>query len=76
MAYGMNKPVIYTCEDNEDAKNRRHFDIDQYNTIFWKPDDLNTNISDLSEKIDNPAFAEKLANRILWVVGKGSYKEQ
>lgn len=76
MAYGLNKPVIHTCEDNEDAKNRRHFDIDQYNTIFWKPDELNTNIRNLSEKIDNPTFAEKLANRILWVVGRGSYKEQ
>ena len=76
MAYGLNKPVIHTCEDNEEAKSRRHFDIDQYNTIFWKPNDLNTNIHDLSGKIDNPTFAEKLANRILWVVGKGSYTKQ
>jgi hypothetical protein len=75
MAYGLNKPVIHTCEDNEDAISRRHFDIDQYNTIFWKLGDLNTNIRNLSEKIDNPTFAEKLANRILWVVGKGGFKE-
>lgn len=76
LAYGLNKPVIHTCKDDEDSKNRRHFDIDQYNTIFWKPDDLNTKIRNLSEKIDNPTFAEKLANRILFVVGKGIYKRQ
>jgi nucleoside 2-deoxyribosyltransferase len=75
MAYGLNKPVIHTCEDNEDAKSRRHFDIDQYNTIFRKPGELNTNIRNLSEKVDNPTFAEKLANRILWVVGRGSFRE-
>jgi nucleoside 2-deoxyribosyltransferase/predicted RNA-binding Zn-ribbon protein involved in translation (DUF1610 family) len=76
LAYGLGKPVIHTCEDNEDAKNRRHFDIDQYNTIFWKSNDLDTNIRNLSEKIDNPTFAERLASRILFVVGIGSYKEQ
>jgi len=75
LAYGLNKPVIHTCEDNEDAKIRRHFDIDQYNTIFWKPDELNPIIGDLSKRIDNPTFAQKLANRISWVVGKGNYKE-
>ena len=73
MAYGLSKHVIHTCEENEEAKIRRHFDIDQYNTIFWKSDDLNTAIRNISEKIDNPSFAEKLANRILRVVGKGSY---
>jgi hypothetical protein len=73
MAYGLNKPVIHTCEDSEDSKNRRHFDIDQYNTIFWKQTDLNINIRDLAKRIDNPTFVERLANRILWVVGRGSY---
>lgn len=75
MAYGLNKPVIHTCEDNDESKLRRHFDIDQYNTIFWKPEELTTNIRDLSEKIDNPNFAEKLVNRILFVVGRGGYSQ-
>jgi hypothetical protein len=73
MAYGLNKPVIHTCEDSEEAKIRRHFDIDQYNTIFWKPEEVSTNIRDLSERIDAPTFTEKLAQRILRIVGKGGY---
>jgi len=73
MAYGLNKPVIHTCEDNDDSKNRRHFDIDQYNTIFWQRTDLSPTFRDLAKKVDNPTFTERLSNRILWVVGRGSY---
>ncbi len=73
MAFGLDKPYIQTCEDNIEAKRRIHFDIDQYNTIFWKPDELNPNIRNLSEPITNPNFAERLAMRILSTIGKGSY---
>ena len=76
MAYGLNRPVIHTCKDSDASKIRRHFDVNQYNTIFWKPEDLSTSIRNLTEKIDAPTFAERLANRILWVVGKGGYTPQ
>lgn len=72
MAYGQGKPVIHTCEDNDESKKRRHFDIDQYNTIFWKPEELSTNIRELSDSVDNPNFAEKLSARIIATVGRCS----
>ena len=71
MAYGLGKPVIHTCEDNEEAKARIHFDVDQYNTICWKRDDLGTEIRSLEGTVPNPNFAETLAIRILETVGRG-----
>ena len=44
MAYGLGKQVIHTCENNEEALVRVHFDVDQYNTIRWKRDDLGIEI--------------------------------
>ena len=76
MAYGENKPVIHTCEENADARARIHFDVDQYNTIFWKSDDLNTEIRSLDETRENPTFAETLVARILATVGRGSYQSE
>jgi len=73
MAYGLNRPVIHTCKDNDDSKNRLHFDVSQYNTIFWKDDQLSPTIHSLDETRDNPTFAEKLAARIMATIGKGSY---
>lgn len=61
MAYGMGKTFILTCEDNEDCKRRRHFDLKQYNTIFWKQDKLSN-------------FEEDLAQHILATIGKGTYQ--
>lgn len=74
MAYGLGRPVIHTCEDSADSRNRIHFDVDQYNTIFWNEDELGTEIRSLDQTRVNPNFAEKLAARILATVGKGNYQ--
>lgn len=73
MAYGLGVPVIHTCEDHKDSSNRIHFDVHQYNTIFWKPEELGTEIRPLDQSYPNPNFAEKLSSRILATVGKGNY---
>ncbi len=73
MAYGMGKPVIQTCRKDDESKRRVHFDLDQYQTIFWEDENLDTSIRDLSNPIANPNFAEKLAQRILTTVGRGTY---
>lgn len=72
-AYSLGKPVIHTCEDTAVAKRRIHFDLQQYKTIFWKSDQLDTNIRDLSSPLEDPNFTERLAANILATVGKGSY---
>lgn len=74
MAYGMGKTVIQTCKDNKDCKRRIHFDLEQYNTIFWKDDELSTSIRDITGLLPDPNFAEKLAQRILATIGKGTYQ--
>ena len=76
MAYGLGKTLIHTCEDNPESRERIHFDVDQYNTIYWKPEELSTEIRSTDELIENPVFAEKLALRILALVGRGSYKAE
>jgi hypothetical protein len=76
MAYGLEKPLIHTCEDSSESKARIHFDVDQYNTIYWKQDDLDTIIRPIEEANQNPTFAEKLAARILALAGQGSYKPE
>lgn len=73
IAYGMGKTVIQTCQSNVESKRRVHFDLDQYQTIFWTEDELTPEIRDLTEPISNPNFAEKLAQRILTTVGKGGH---
>lgn len=73
MAYGLGMPVIHTCEDHKDSFNRIHFDVNQYNTIFWKPEELVVNIRPLDRSYPDPNFAEKLSARILATIGKGSY---
>jgi nucleoside 2-deoxyribosyltransferase len=73
MAYGLGRPVMHTCEDSRESRSRIHFDVNQYNTIFWKEDELNTEIRTLDQPRTNPNFAEKLAARILATVGKGNY---
>jgi hypothetical protein len=74
MAYGMDKTVILTCEDNDESKDRIHFDLQQYQTIFWKQDELLTTIRDITSPIPDANFAEKLAQRILATIGKGTYQ--
>jgi len=76
LAFGMGKPVIQTCENNEEAKRRLHFDLEQYNTIYWEDDKLTTDIGDMDSTICDPNFTEKLVSRILFTVGKGSYIPQ
>jgi hypothetical protein len=76
MAYGLNKTVIHTCEENSESRKRIHFDVDQYNTIFWKKDEheLGTEfLHPLDESIENPTFAERLAIRIRNIIGTGTY---
>jgi hypothetical protein len=72
IAYGMGKAVIQTCKDDGDSKRRIHFDLDQYQTIFWKDDELSLEVRDLSTSIIDPTFTEKLALRILVTVGRGN----
>ncbi len=74
-AYGLNKPVIHTCERDTQSKQRVHFDVDQYRTIFWTRDMLGGHIRDLRMNLSNPNFAEQLALHILSTVGEGSYME-
>jgi hypothetical protein len=73
IAYGMGKTVIQTCQSNDESKRRVHFDLDQYQTIFWTEDELTLDIRDITKPISNPNFTEKLAQRILTTVGKGGH---
>ena len=73
MAYGMGKQVIQTCKATEESKQRIHFDLDQYQTISWEEDEPITDSIDLINPVENPSFAQKLAQRIMVTVGKGSY---
>jgi hypothetical protein len=63
-AKGQNKEVILTCRDNMDSKCRRHFDIEQINTIFWEKVNDEILAGGLS-------FVEVLKNRIIQTVGQG-----
>jgi nucleoside 2-deoxyribosyltransferase len=76
MAYGLGKPLIHTCEDDLESRARIHFDVDQYNTIYWRQEDLDVHIRSIDEVNRNPTFAEKLVARILALVGQGSYKPE
>jgi hypothetical protein len=71
-AFALGKPVIQTCEDNEEARDRIHFDLKQYPTIYWKPDELSLSIR--TGQFDNPNLVEMLTNRILFLSGRGTYK--
>lgn len=74
MAFGLKKPVIHTCRNDRDSKRRTHFDLKQYNTMFWKPEELGTDIRE--DPGVNPTFAEELYQRILAVVGRGGYRPE
>lgn len=73
MGYGLGIPVIHTCEDSEGARKRIHFDIDQYNTIFWDEGSLSNTIRENTDQIPDPNYGERLAVRILSSIGRGSY---
>ena len=73
MAYGLGKPVVLTCRDDACSRGRIHFDLGQYQTIFWTEQELDPTIRPLSSHLSDPNFGERLALRILATVGKGSY---
>jgi hypothetical protein len=56
-AHGLGLPVIFMCREGDDL----HFDIRQYNCIFWKPDGLEE-------------AQARLKNRILATLGQGPLK--
>ena len=58
-AHGLGLPVIFMCREGDEL----HFDIRQYNCIFWKPDELED-------------AQQKLKNRILATLGQGPLKLQ
>jgi nucleoside 2-deoxyribosyltransferase len=58
-AHGLGLPVIFMCQEGDDL----HFDIRQYNCIFWKSDQLEVAQS-------------RLKNRILATIGQGPLKVQ
>ena len=64
-AKGLGKEVIVTCKDDEEANERRHFDIDQLNTLFWKEQD------DKLVDCNGKDFVHRLVERIKATVGKG-----
>lgn len=66
-AAGQNKEVIMTCRGDDDSKKRRHFDVEQKNTIFWTEKEGEIVTSD--KGYDLAAF---LKERIIRTVGKGS----
>jgi nucleoside 2-deoxyribosyltransferase len=71
-ASGQGKEVIMTCKDDSDSSSRRHFDIEQKNTIFWKEEEGKVITSN-----GNFDFAVYLKERIIRSVGKGpGYSEK
>lgn len=67
-AKGLGKEVIVTCKNDDDSKKRRHFDIDQLNTLFWDEKD-DGKLYDT----DGRDFVYRLAERIKATVGKGPF---
>ena len=76
MAYGMGKTVIQTCKKDDCSIRRIHFDLNQYRTLFWDEDNLTTGHIELDNHVDNPSFAQELAQHIMATIGKGSYTSQ
>lgn len=58
-AHGLGLPVIFMCREGDDL----HFDVRQYNCIFWTPDKLQD-------------AQERLKNRILATLGQGPLQLQ
>jgi hypothetical protein len=52
LAHDLGLEVIFTCKE----KRATHFDIRQYNTIFWNPN----NMADFREKIKNRILASSI----------------
>ena len=58
-AHGLGLSVIFMCREGDEL----HFDVRQYNCIFWKPDEL-------------LEAQERVKNRILATLGQGPLKPQ
>lgn len=58
-AHGLGLPVIFMCRDGDDL----HFDVRQYNCIFWKDGELDE-------------ARDRLKNRILATLGQGPLEIQ
>lgn len=64
-AKGLGKDVIVTCRNDDDSQKRRHFDIDQLNTIFWRHDKNKLKVGEFD-------FVDFLCERIKATVGAGA----
>lgn len=73
MAYGMGKAVIQTCRKDDESSRRIHFDLNQYNAIWWEEGNLTKGHIEIHNHVNNPSFAQELAQRIMATVGEGSY---
>ena len=58
-AHGLGLPVIFMCKEGDEL----HFDVRQYNCIFWKVDEL-------------VGAQERVTNRILATLGQGRSRQQ
>ena len=65
-AKGQGKEVIMTCNDSLAACKRRHFDVDQINTIFWKE-----RAGEIITSQGEVPMYEYMRERIIQSVGKG-----
>lgn len=74
LAFGLGKSVIHTCRDDTASRQRIHFDVHQYNTIFWTEETLGVEIQPLEQSIANPDFTQRLVARIRGTVGSGNYQ--
>lgn len=63
-ARGKSKQVIHTCSNDGESAKRRHFDVDQINTIFWQEE------AGVLKSWGHD-FIDVLAQRIIATVGKG-----
>lgn len=63
-AKGLGKNVIITCRDDEVSEERRHFDINQLNTIFWTQENDKLKVREFE-------FVDFLCERIKAIVGEG-----
>jgi nucleoside 2-deoxyribosyltransferase len=67
-AHGLGLPVIFMCRRSDDDK--PHFDIQQYNTIFWSDDEEVRGKTGALSKVE---ARKALQMRIESTMGKGTY---
>ena len=67
-AHGLGLPVIFMCRKSDD--DNPHFDIRQFNTIFWSNDE---SILKNKPELSKTAVTEALQRRIEKTIGRGTY---